>query len=255
MNQKIEIENRNQQMNWGIEMENRNYKSNLDFVSAFWIGICFGFLILALIIGIFSYGFGFEIDFEKSNSEIGIQNSGHLSGDDVEASGFAGNWNEDFDNENEIEILDLAMVEYSHPPFFNLTEVDRKTIQYIVAGEAKGEPMEGKMAVAQCILNSMVKSNWTAEKVRIEYQYSGWDDELEKSNPEAWAEVVEAVSRVFDDGELISDKPILYFYAPNVVSSSWHESLNHAVTIGGHKFFYLDEDVNADWFLNLRKDV
>ena len=257
MNQKIEIENRNQQMNWGIEMENRNQKSNLDFVSAFWIGIGLGFLILALIIGIFSYGFGFEIEICKSNPKIEnkIQDSGHVKGDDVEATGYAGNWDGNFDIENEIQILDLTMVEYSHPPFFNLAEAERKTIQYIVAGEAKGEPMEGKMAVAQCILNGMVKSNWTAEKVRIEYQYSGWDDELEKSNSEAWVEVVEAVSRVFDDGELISDKPILYFYALDITSSSWHESLNHAVTIGGHRFFYLDEDVNVDWFLNLRKDV
>ena len=236
-------------------MENRNWKSNLDFVSTFWIGIGFGFLILALIFGIFSYGFGFEIDFGKSDSKIEIQNSGRLLGDDAEASGFAGNWNGNFDIENENQILELTMVEYSRPPFFNLTETDRKTIQYIVAGEAKGEPIEGKMAVAQCILHGMVKSDWSAECVRIEYQYSGWDDELENANPEAWAEVVEAVSRVFDDGEMISDKPILYFYAPNVVSSSWHESLNHAVTIGGHRFFYLDEDVNADWFLNLRKDV
>ena len=243
-------------MNWGIEMENRNYKYKFEeLFSVIWIGIGFGFLILALIIGIFSYGFGFEIDFGKSDSKIEIQNSGRLPGDDVEASGFAGNWNGNFDTENEIEILDLKMVEYSRPPFFNLTEADRKTIQYIVAGEAKGEPMEGKMAVAQCILHGMVKSDWSAERVRIEYQYSGWDDELENVNPEAWAEVVEAVSRVFDDGELISDKPILYFYAPDITSSSWHESLNHAVTIGGHRFFYLDEDVNADWFLNLRKDV
>ena len=173
MNQKIEIKNRNQQMNWGIEMENRNQKSNLDFVSAFWIGIGFGFLILALIFGIFSCGFGFEIDFGKSDSKIEIQKSDRLPGDDVEASGFAGNWNGNFDTENEIEILNLTMVEYSHPPFFNLTETDRKTIQYIVAGEAKGEPMEGKMAVAQCILHGMVKSDWSAERVRIEYQYSG----------------------------------------------------------------------------------
>ena len=28
-----------------------------------------------------------------------------------------------------------------------------------------------------------------------------------------------------------------------------------AFEISGHRFFYLDEDVNADWFLNLRKDV
>ena len=257
MNQKIEIENRNQQMNWGIEMENRNQKSNLDFVSAFWIGIGLGFLILALIIGIFSYGFGFEIEICKSNPKIEnkIQDSGRIKGDDIEATGYAGNWNGNFDTENEIQILDLTMVEYSHPPFFNLTEVERKTIQYIVAGEAKGEPMEGKMAVAQCILHGMVKSNWSAERVRIEYQYSGWDDELENVNPEAWAEVVEAVSRVFDDGELISDKPILYFYAPDITSSSWHESLNFSCELSNHRFFYLDEDVNADWFLNLRKDV
>ena len=238
-------------------MKNRNYKYKFEeLFSVIWIGIGFGFLILAFIIGIFSYGFGFEIEICKPNPKIEnkIQDSGHIKGDNIEATGYAGNWNGNFDIENENQILDLAMVEYYQPRFFNLTEADRKTIQYIVAGEAKGEPMEGKMAVAQCILHGMVKSDWSAECVRIEYQYSGWDDELENVNSEAWAEVVEAVSRVFDDGELISDKPILYFYAPNVVSSSWHESLNHAVTIGGHKFFYLDEDVNADWFLNLRKD-
>ena len=237
-------------------MKNRNQKLNLDFVSAFWIGIGFGFSILVLIIGIFSYGFGFEIEICTSNPKIEnkIQDSGRIKGDNIEATGYAGNWNGNFDIENEIQILDLAMVEYSQPPFFNLTEAERKTIQYIVAGEAKGEPIEGKMAVAQCILHGMIKSGWSAERVRIEYQYSGWDDELENANPEAWGEVVEVVSRVFDDGELISDKPILYFYAPDITSSSWHESLNHAVTIEGHKFFYLDEDVNADWFLNLRKD-
>ena len=255
MNQKIEIENRNRQMNWRIEMENRNWKLKLLGMFSS-IGIVF--LIFWILVDIFICKIDIsDSDSENTNPKIEneIQDDGRLPGDDVEASGFAGNWNEDFDNENEIEILNLTMVEYSRPPFFNLAEVDRKTIQYIVAGEAKGEPMEGKMAVAQCILHGMVKSGWSAERVRIEYQYSGWDDELENVNSEVWAEVVEAVSRVFDDGELISDKPILYFYAPDITSSSWHESLNHAVTIGGHKFFYLDEDVNADWFLNLRKGV
>ena len=235
-------------------MENRNWKLKLLGMFSS-IGIVF--LIFWILVDIFICKIGIsDSDSENTNPKIEneIQDDGRLPGDDVEASGFAGNWNEDFYNENKIQILNLTMVEYSHLPFFNLTEAERKTIQYIVAGEAKGEPMEGKMAVAQCILHGMVKSGWSAERVRIEYQYSGWDNELENVNPEAWAEVVEAVSRVFDDGELISDKPILYFYAPDITSSSWHESLNHAITIEGHKFFYLDEDVNADWFLNLRKD-
>lgn len=236
-------------------MENRNWKLKLLGMFSS-IGIVF--LIFWILVDIFICKIDIsDSDSENTNPKIEneIQDDGRLPGDDVEASGFAGNWNEDFYNENEIQILNLTMVEYSRPPFFNLTKAERKTIQYIVAGEAKGEPMEGKMAVAQCILHGMVKSGWSAERVRIEYKYSGWDDELENANPEAWAEVVEAVSRVFDDGELISDKPILYFYAPDITSSSWHESLNHAVTIEGHRFFYLDEDVNADWFLNLRKDV
>ena len=258
MNQKIEIENRNRQMNWRIEMENRDWELILIRLFELFSLIGIVFLIFWNLADIFICKIDVSnSDLKNANLKIEneIQDLGRLPGDDIEATGYAGNWNENFEGENEIQILDLAMVEYSHPPFFNLTKAERKTIQYIVAGEAKGEPMEGKMAVAQCILHGMVKSGWSAERVRIEYQYSGWDDELENANPEAWAEVVKAVSRVFDDGELISDKPILYFYAPNIVSSSWHESLNHAITIGGHRFFYLDEDVNADWFLNLRKDV
>ena len=235
-------------------MENRNWELKLLGMFSS-IGVVF--LIFWILVDIFIFKIDIsDSDFENANPKIEIENEddGRLPGDDVEASGFAGNW--DFENETGIYYLESSMVEYNaRPVFFNLAEAERQTIQYIVAGEAKGEPMEGKMAVAQCILHGMVKSGWTAEKVRIEYQYSGWDDELEKSNPEAWAEVVEAVSRVFDDGELISDKPILYFYAPKRVSSSWHESLNLDSALGGHKFFYLDEDVSADWFLNLRKDV
>lgn len=163
-----------------------------------------------------------------------------------------GNNSEVINSKNQNQ-LDLYMTEYDKP-FYPITEDDRYVIECIVAGEAKGESTEGKMAVAQCLLNGMVKDGLSASDVRTQYQYSGWDDELQNSNPDCWVEVCEAVSRVFDDGKFVSENPILFFYAPKRVYSSWHESLNHAVTIDDHKFFYLDEDVNADWFLNLRKD-
>lgn len=204
-----------------------------EFINRF-LTLVLGFEILTAI---------FIVDYRATEikSEIKKQNLEKLMGNNSEV----------INSKSQNQYLDLYITEYDKP-FYPITEDDRYVIECIVAGEAKGEPTEGKMAVAQCILHGMVKSGWSAERVRIEYQYSGWDDELENVNPEAWAEVVEAVSRVFDDGELISDKPILYFYAPDITSSSWHESLNHAVTIEGHKFFYLDEDVNADWFLNLK---
>ena len=122
-------------------MENRNWKLKLLGMFSS-IGVVF--LIFWILVDIFIC----KIDISDSDSkntnpkiENEIQDDGRLPGDDVEASGFAGNWNEDFDNENEIQILNLTMVEYSRPPFFNLTEAERKTIQYIMAGEAKGEPM------------------------------------------------------------------------------------------------------------------
>lgn len=110
------------------------------------------------------------------------------------------------------------MTEYDKP-FYPITEDDRYVIECIVAGEAKGEPTEGKMAVAQCLLNAMAKDGLSASDVRKKYQYSGWDDELQNSNPDCWAKVCEAVNRVFDDGEFVSENPILYFYAPKWVYS------------------------------------
>ena len=138
--------------------------------------------------------------------------------------------------------------------FFEISKEEKEIICNIVAGEAKGESVEGKMAVAQCICNAMLKDGLSAIEVKNQYQYFGWDSELKNTNSELWVEIENAVYRVFDNGEVVSDKPILYFYAPKYVKSKWHESLSHALTIGGHRFFYLDEDLNADWFIGIREE-
>lgn len=128
-------------------------------------------------------------------------------------------------------------------PAVPITDEEREYVHAIVAGEAEGESIEGKMGVAQCIANAMYKDKIRPEDVRVEYGYEGWNPNLKFENAEAWAEVEEAVSRVFDDGEIVVVKPILYFYAPNRCSSSWHESLEFAIEIGNHRFFYLKEDI------------
>jgi hypothetical protein len=204
-----------------------------EFVNRFLI-LVLGFEILTAI---------FIIDYRATEikTEIEKQDLEKLMGNNIEV----------INSKSQNQYLDLYMVEYDKP-FYPITEDDRYVIECIVAGEAKGEPTEGKMAVAQCLLNAMAKDGLSASDVRKKYQYSGWDDGLENSNPDCWVEVCEAVNRVFDDGEFVSENPILFFYAPKRVYSRWHESLNHAVTVGGHKFFYLDEDANADWFLNLK---
>lgn len=92
------------------------------------------------------------------------------------------------------------------------------------------EPFDGKMAVSQCILNACEKTGKRPAEVIAEYGYTN-------RRVESNAETREAVAAVFDAGETVTDAEILYFYAPELVSSAWHESQTYVCTIGGHKFF------------------
>ena len=147
--------------------------------------------------------------------------------------------------EQESEI-DEPEIEYYVSPI-NLTEDDRWLIESVVAGECAYEPYEGKLAVAQCYFDAMVKDGLTAREVKEVYQYDGWNPDLDKQNRKLYIEVMDAVHDIFDMGQFVTEKPILFFYAPSLCDSPWHESQNYAMTIGGHKFFYADEDVNAEW--------
>ena len=115
-------------------------------------------------------------------------------------------------------------------PLFYLSSYQRWVVECMVTGESIGEPYDGQIAVAQCILNACIKGNMQPSDVRKAYKYSGWNENITES-------VKKAVSAVFDEGYKITDEPILYFYAPKSVKSKWHESQNFVIEIGGHRFF------------------
>ena len=142
--------------------------------------------------------------------------------------------------------IDKPEIEYYVSPIY-LTEDDRWFIESVVAGECAYEPYEGKLAVAQCYFDAMIKDGLTAREVKEVYQYAGWNPNLDKQDREMYIEVMEAVHDIFDMGQFVTEKPILFFYAPSLCDSPWHESQNYAMTIGGHKFFYAEEDENAEW--------
>ena len=134
-----------------------------------------------------------------------------------------------------------------YEPPFHLTEYETWFVECVVAGEAGGEPYEGKLAVAQCYFDAMLKDGLSATEVKSAYGYSGWNENLDKQDQKAYDEVKNAVMDVFYGGKFVTEKPILFFYSPSLCDSPWHESQNYAMTIGGHKFFYADEDENAEW--------
>lgn len=133
--------------------------------------------------------------------------------------------------ENENDIIEFES-------YYSITEDDRYVIEHIVAGEAGHEPLLGKMAVAQCILNAMEQDGLTASEVRKTYQYSGWMKENFPTNyPEDWAEVQQAVWCVFDNGEKVTEENILWFYAPKYSEGSWHNTQKFVVEISNHRFY------------------
>ena len=140
---------------------------------------------------------------------------------------------------------EIEFERYKSP--INLTEDDRWFIESVMAGECAYESYKGKLAVAQCYFDAMIKDGLTAREVKDVYQYAGWNPDLDKQDRKMYIEVMDAVHDIFDMGQFVTEKPILFFYAPSLCDSPWHESQNYAMTIGGHKFFYADEDKNAEW--------
>lgn len=127
------------------------------------------------------------------------------------------------------ELLEEKLKEDIKPVFY-LSDYERWVAECIVMGESKGEPYDGQVLVAQCILNACLKDGLQPSEVRTKYQYSGWDEELSDS-------VKNAVKEVFDDGYKVTEEFILYFYAPKHVSSRWHETQKFVTEVGGHRFF------------------
>lgn len=113
---------------------------------------------------------------------------------------------------------------------YELSDAERTVVEQVVMAEAGGEPYDGQVAVAQCILAACEKDGIAPSETVEKYGYTHNRCEPSES-------VVEAVSSVFDRGDTAVDEPIIYFYAPDRVKSSWHESQVYVITIGNHRFF------------------
>lgn len=113
---------------------------------------------------------------------------------------------------------------------YDITDEERWEIASVVMAEAGGEPFAGMVAVAQCILNGCEDEMLRPSDLLKEYQYTS-------KRPEPSEEALKAVQAVFDFGQVVTDEPIKYFYAPAVVESAWHETQDYVLTINGHRFF------------------
>ena len=147
----------------------------------------------------------------------------------------------------EVEPVKEAVVQYDPPPEpmpeavvskaetttprYALTVSERDIVERVVMAEAGGEGFDGQRLVAQCILNTAEAMDMRPDEVvTAPNQYAAPAEHASEM-------VMDAVSAVFDDGDMVTDEPIRWFYAQARVYSAWHESKRYVLTYQNHKFF------------------
>lgn len=113
---------------------------------------------------------------------------------------------------------------------YQLTDAERYEVAQIVTAEAAGEPLAGKIAICQCILQACEDDGIRPAEAAERYLYS-------TRRPEPTDEALLAVTYVFDFGLVVTTEPIKYFYNPDMVESNFHESQRYILTINKHRFY------------------
>lgn len=108
----------------------------------------------------------------------------------------------------------------------------------VVGAEARGEPFEGMLAVAQCIKDAADASGVTPEEIVKDLGY-GYAAPVGREVLDGMEAVNEACLQVFANGARATDEPIEFFYSTrNGGYSAWHEAeLRFVMQIGDHRFF------------------
>ena len=119
---------------------------------------------------------------------------------------------------------------------YELTDEERIAVECAVMCEAGGEEVRGQMMVAQCILDGAQRNGISVIESIAKYQVAS------TSYSRVTEQVKESVSRVFDDGERVTEEKADLWYNPALVQSSWHEQQQYVITIGLHRFFWMNDD-------------
>ena len=112
-----------------------------------------------------------------------------------------------------------------------LSESDRDFLERLVQGEAGAEGYEGAALVAQAIHDTMITDSLSVKQVQKALSYSG--STKNKGNED----VKKAVAFIFDEGGMAVQHRIIYFYAPKIVKSGWHETQHFVIEHNGHRVF------------------
>lgn len=119
---------------------------------------------------------------------------------------------------------------------YPITEEERELITRIVIAESRGEPLEGKLAVAQVILDRWIKQGGSLNEVILAPKQfaTPYPDNIEE-----FPDCRLATHLVFDMGYRVFEEPTLYFFNPKTSEPKQVKllrSYTYIGSIGNHEF-------------------
>ncbi|UII57130.1 cell wall hydrolase [Cytobacillus spongiae] len=117
----------------------------------------------------------------------------------------------------------------------SITPSEKELLARLVHAEAEGEPFKGKVAVAEVVLNRVESDQFPdtiKEVIYEDKQFQPVDNGT--INQPAGDEAKQAVKEAIQHDEIGKDS--LYFYNPNIISSTWLQTRTVTFEIGNHRF-------------------
>ncbi|WP_445491237.1 cell wall hydrolase [Niallia sp. 03133] len=136
-------------------------------------------------------------------------------------------------SENQDTSLELSNKQQDNS--LKISNEDENLLARLVHAEAKGEPFEGKVAVAEVVLNRVEHKQFPDTVPEVIYEKNAFEPVLNGSIHEsADDESHKAVQEALKEQE--NDDDLLYFYNPETATSDWIFSRKVIKTIGNHAF-------------------
>ncbi len=137
------------------------------------------------------------------------------------------------------EIEANTLVKEPVKPAVTISEAEQDLFARLVEAEAKGEPYEGKLAVATVVLNRVDSPEFPNSITDVIYEVVGKSYAFSpvqngEINKPASDEAKQAVNEALTRKDRVNDS--IYFYNPEIATDEWIRSRPVDTTIGNHTF-------------------
>lgn len=136
------------------------------------------------------------------------------------------------------QITDSDAIEVQYPKKrIDLTDDEFDLLSRLIYAEARGESFEGKVAVAEVVLNRVENNQFPNTITEVIYQKNQFSPVINGSiNNNSNAECRKAVKTAIEGSNFTNGA--LFFYNHTIITKTWLDTRQTATIIGNHTFKY-----------------